>query len=710
VNRRLIDHHRPRMHRSRSAFALLGAVTAVALVAAPAMASAAAPAPAQSPAVTVSVRAITVNVVVNKKNTPVNCTIKADLYTPSTATPATRAAAILTTNGFGGSKADQAKTGMGFGKLGYVVLSYSGLGFGGSSCPITLDDRDHDGEAASQLVQLLGGSREMNAFTDDAAKTPVVIDTVIRQDTPGQANDPAVGMIGGSYGGEVQFAAAAVDPRVDTIIPLITWNDLAFSLAPNGASLPANSVSYPATNPGVSKYQWSTLFFSVGFVVGAQNPQIDVTQPLTKCGNFEVAACQAKAQLDAQGYPDAATVAYARSKSVASYLDKVKVPVLLAQGQADTLFTLQESVATYAALRANGTPVKLLWQSWGHSTSQPRPGELDLADPMSSHQGRVFAQWFDHYLRGAADAPALDFSYYRPWADTTGDASTAYASASSYPVAAPTTVHLSGSDALVRDPGQVQPGTAMFTGPGAGAPTSYTETSAVDQKQPVTDAPGTAARWSTTPLAQDVDLVGSPVLTVKLDAASTEATQGGGPGGQLELFAKLYDVAPDGTVDLPNRVIAPVRVADVTQPVRIELPALVHRVPAGHRIALTLSATDFAYRNSDLAQPVDVLAGVRQTLTLPTITPLAVSPSPSPSPSPSAGAAGGGGNSGVDSPDVRNTAGPSGQASTVPLAATSGTYAAVPLTATGAALVLLGSVLLGATPRRRRVPGVLKQG
>jgi hypothetical protein len=39
---------------------------------------------------------------------------------------------------------------------GYVVLSYSGLGFGGSGCPIELDDPDWDGKAASQLIIFLG--------------------------------------------------------------------------------------------------------------------------------------------------------------------------------------------------------------------------------------------------------------------------------------------------------------------------------------------------------------------------------------------------------------------------------------------------------------------------------------------------------------------------------------------------------------------------
>ena len=44
-------------------------------------------------------------------------------------------------------------------------------------------------------------------------------------------------MIGGSYGGQIQYAVAEQDPRLDTIIPIITWNDLSYSLAPNNTSL-----------------------------------------------------------------------------------------------------------------------------------------------------------------------------------------------------------------------------------------------------------------------------------------------------------------------------------------------------------------------------------------------------------------------------------------------------------------------------------------
>ena len=93
------------------------------------------------------------------------CTVVFDLYRPSTATRTHRKPAILTTNGFGGSKDDQADLGRAFARRGYVVLSYSGLGFGGSDCKITLDDPDWDGLAAKQLVTYLGGGKRANDGT-----------------------------------------------------------------------------------------------------------------------------------------------------------------------------------------------------------------------------------------------------------------------------------------------------------------------------------------------------------------------------------------------------------------------------------------------------------------------------------------------------------------------------------------------------------------
>ncbi|MDK3256220.1 CocE/NonD family hydrolase [Blastococcus capsensis] len=568
------------------------------------------------------------------------CAIDADLYVPAGVTSRKPAPALLATNGFGGTKADQADLAQGFGEHGYVTLSYTGLGFvDGDRCPITLDDVEHDGAAASQLLRFLGGDPSIHAV-DDATGDRVVLDQVAREDRGRtMTHDPQVGMLGGSYGGQIQFATAAAErragtDRLDAIVPMITWNDLSYSLAPDNSALPggtARSGSVSSAATGVFKHQWAALFTALGAVNGVQDGQaLAIPAPSggfirENCVNFEPQVCQALAEVAAQGHPSQASIDYLRSNSVAGYTGQVRVPTLITQGQADTLFNLQESVATYTALRRQGTPVSLVWQSWGHSASEPAPGELDLRDPENSYQGRQVLAWFDHYVRGQGKAPAPSFSYYRGWEQAAGSSiEQAYAVAPSYPVGRERTFHLSASGpaggTLVPDRTQVRPGASGYSSVAPVGP-NYTETSFLDQSRPVTDPPGTAIRFSTAPLAQAMDVVGSPRLTVQLSSPAVAATQLGGPAGQLVVYAKLYDVGPGGAVELPHRLISPVRIPDVTRPVTIELPGIVHRFEKGHQLAIVLAGGDFAYRGATLPQPVTLTTGtgVQHTLTLPVV-------------------------------------------------------------------------------------------
>jgi len=570
------------------------------------------------------------------------CTIDADLYIPPGVSAASPAPALLVTNGFGGDKTDQADLAQGFGEQGYVTLSYTGIGFiDGDSCPITLDDREHDGAAASQLMRFLGGDPSI-AAVDDATGEPVHIDQVVREDaTTGTPYDPQVGMTGGSYGGQVQFAAAGYEKaagtnRLDAIVPLITWNDLSYSLAPDNSGLPqgtARSGSVSSAGTGVFKYEWASLFTTVGVGDGAADAA-DLLDPATapayvqnNCVNFEREVCQALLEVSTLGYPSQASIDFLRSNSVASYMSDVRVPTLLGQGQADTLFNLQESVATYTALKRQGTPVSLAWQSWGHSDQSRDPSELDMRHPAQSLEGRAALAWFDYYVRDRGTAPPQGFSYYRDWVfQATHDITKAYATAPSYPVGEEHTYYLSGTStpgsdgALVPNRKQVTPGSSSYSNQGPIGP-NYTETSGADQSGPVTDPPGTAIRFGTAPLTKPMDVVGSPRLTVQLSAPSVEVTQAGGPAGQLVAYAKLYDVGPDGAIELPHRLIAPVRVADVTKPVTIELPGIVHRFAAGHRLVVVLAGGDMAYRGSTAPQPVTLTTGggLTQRLTVPVV-------------------------------------------------------------------------------------------
>ncbi len=600
------------MTRPRRTLAALTALSAAAVGLPLALSASAA-----APAVKVTVQTLHFDTTVGPDN-GTHCDVIGDLYTPSTATKKNPAPAVLTTNGFGGSKDDQAGSGFDLAKAGYVVLSYSGLGFGGSGCNIQLDDPDWDGKAAKQLVDFLAGTKAAT----NGLKINYVKQDKRASDGNRYAHDPRVGMLGGSYGGQVQFAAAAVDPRIDTIIPIITWNDLSYSLAPNNTSF-TKGVTYKT--PGVEKFEWTTFFFGLGVVDGLQHGPLTTNKAfLQGCLNFDSRTCAAKVTMDVLGYPQKDTLDFARHASVGSYMSKIRIPVLLAQGQADSLFNLQEAAATYAALKAQKTPVKMVWQSWGHSNGTPVPGEWDGANFRKTYQGTMFANWFDYYLKDKGAKPSLDFEYYKPWVKYEGtNVAKAYGRSTTYPVRKATTLFLGEGGSLVSDRAKAGSDAQVLATLPAGIPTSFSEISAVGSLVPLKidaliDAPGTFASWSTGALAKDLDVVGVPKLTVSLKQAAPTAAAG--PIGMMVVFAKLYDIAPDGTKTLSQKLISPARI-DKNGVTTIELPGIVHRFAKGHTMQLILAAGDTAYRGNGLANVIQTGSSPAQlgSLVLPTL-------------------------------------------------------------------------------------------
>ncbi|MFD3836536.1 CocE/NonD family hydrolase [Streptomyces sp. NPDC058642] len=526
------------------------------------------------------------------------CTIDADLYRP---TGTGRAPAVLATNGFGGSKSDGSTDGIGkaFAERGYVSLVYSGLGFGGSGCLISLDDPDIDGKAASQLVDFLAGKRA----ADDGAKADFV--------TLDGKGDPRVGMIGGSYGGAIQLATAAVDHRVDALVPLITWNDLAYSLDPNNAG------AHGAV-PGAFKWQWANGFYLIGESQPLTAPNLDPSRINSlDCLHFVTAACRTVRALNSGSYPadrTAELLAYSRSVSPVSYLSRVKAPTLLVQGQADSLFNLNEATATYKTLKAQGTPAKMIWQSWGHSGGMAA-GELNLGQGNleSTYVGKRILAWFDRYLqkkKGTDTGPAL--AYYRDWIT---DPARTYATADRLP-ALNRKLYLSGDGKLVDTRSEVAHGSRTYTN--RLVPTSHSESplaAAIGLPDPAPyDTEGTYLGWTSEPLARTTDVVGAPKATLKVVSPKAERTQHSSDAAdKLVLFAKLYDIAPDGTKTLVHRLVAPVRVPDVTRSFTVTLPGIVHRYEKGHRLRFVVAASDDAYFGNRGIKPVTVVSSPGNT-------------------------------------------------------------------------------------------------
>ena len=160
--------------------------------------------------------------------------------------------------------------------------------------------------------------------------------------------------------------------------------------------------------------------------------------------------------------------------------------------------------------------------------------------------------------------------------------------------------------------------------PAAGAPTSLDGLDVLGAVSPTpldlpdVNVPGTYVDWTSPTLAGPTTVVGSPVLTVRVSAPTAVPTSD--PAGQLVLFAKLYDVAPDGTAALINGLVAPVRIPDPTGAVRITLPAVAHQFGPGHRIEIMLAGSDANYRGGLVPTAVTVATGsAAQALTLPVV-------------------------------------------------------------------------------------------
>jgi ABC-2 type transport system ATP-binding protein len=272
-------------------------------------------------------------------------------FFPAAGLPASgKAPTVLVGHGWGGSgatdpnSASDAVTGnTGLGPLrqaGFNVLTWDARGFGDSGGQVEVDSPAHEG-------------RDVQALIDWLATQPEA-----RLDKPG---DPRVGMSGVSYGGAIQLIAAALDGRVDAITPTIAWHSLTRSLYRD------QSV----------KQGWGTLLFTAGSATGNLNPLLQ----------------QAFTEGLGTGTFSQASVDFFEARGIDRLIGQVDVPTLISQGTVDTLFTLEEGIDNYRALKQRGVPAKLLWFCGGHGVCTAGAGPAGLVE-------RNVVAWLRRHLQG----------------------------------------------------------------------------------------------------------------------------------------------------------------------------------------------------------------------------------------------------------------------------------------------------------------------
>ncbi|MEV4165701.1 CocE/NonD family hydrolase [Nonomuraea dietziae] len=491
-----------------------------------------------------------------------------------------RAPAVLLAHGFGGSKQSVRAQAVRLAGQGYAVLTWSARGFGRSTGQIALNSPDYEVKDVKQLIDWLAERPE------------------VRLDAQG---DPRVGIAGGSYGGAIALMTAAHDPRVDAIVPMITWNDLSQALFPNG----------------VFKKMWAGLFFSrggpsvetqgLGALTAAPRP---LSAQEARCGRFLPAVCEMYQQAAATGKATPEAIALLRESSPAAVAARIKAPTLLVQGQRDSLFTLAQADANARAISSAGTPVEVVWFDGGHDGGN---GEVDWLDELT-------LGWFDRHLRENAVTETADrFVITRDGGRDPGTRQRIrlHPGADRYPGLNGTStaqIQLAGPDQNVVNPPGGSPASISAV-PGMGGLLS----GAQGNLSLSLDMQGQSALFESAPLAAPLQLTGAPTVTVRVRGE-----------GEVTLFAKLYDVADAATPPtLPAGLVAPVRItipegkgsAEAT----ITLPAVDHRFAAGHKVRLALTTTDMGYATP--AEPASYVVGLASpVLAVPTVAALEAAP------------------------------------------------------------------------------------
>jgi len=533
--------------------------------------------------------------------TPVQ--LDATLYLPRSSTPLP---AVVLAHGFGGSKDDEAADALYLAQHGYVALTYSARGFGRSGGLIHLDSPQYEVKDAERMIDLL-------------ATLPEVL-----KDGPG---DPRVAFTGPSYGGALSLLVAAYDHRVDAIAPEITWNSLGGSLFGQAATSGQGT-----SGPGVFKKAWAGDFFGsgsdesdttgaapaasgtgtgtgtgTGSASGADNP----------CGRFAPDVCAAyRATAAGDGTPAPGLMDLLAASSPAGVLNRIDAPTLIVQGEDDSLFGLDQGDANARGIAAHGTPVKVAWYSGGHDA----PGTTAETDQLRS----LTLAWFDHYLKHQGPVPSTGFSFTKTGTSLSlesGTVSSSTLTAPGYPglpggaPARSTRVRLDGPEQTVLAPAGGYPA-ATTSLPGLGGTLSQLATTTPALGAALAGPADQQAVFTSAPLTATVRDVGAARVALRVTPATPGTTD-------ATLFAKLYDVSPDGSQSvLPNQLVAPVRLTGLTPAgtvISVALPGVVHDFPAGDRLRLVVSTTDAAYQLPQDPRAYRVALAGDSTVTVPLV-------------------------------------------------------------------------------------------
>ena len=455
------------------------------------------------------------------------------------------APAILIAHGFGGSKDSVESDAKFFASKGFVVLTWSARGFGESTGQIEMNSIDSEVADTRALITYLAKSKNVLLDSD---------------------GDPRVGIMGSSYGGANALLTASQDSRIDAVISDITWSDLEQGLFPQSVERSLAS--------GPFKKVWAGTFFSAVTLQSAY---------LGECGAFAQRWCDAYQSAVLQGKPSLTDKKLLESVSPIKYASSISAPTLLSQGQADSLFPLSQSYELAQELKKNKTenPLSMIWHADGH----------DGSNAQAPYLREQFLLWFQkHLLEREIEFPIFQF--------TRSNGSISLQDSTVIPK-----VFTSENLPFENEPKQLQlvTPTAAMIYPIGGVPSAISALPGIGSAGALASQllsnlagfspaflPGQSGLLESAPLTEPISVVGPSSIKVRITSTEPDAT----------LFFSLVTKTPSGAINLPNGIVAPVRITNISDSgtdVVINLPATVLDASIGDIIAVGISSTDQGY-------------------------------------------------------------------------------------------------------------------
>ncbi len=455
----------------------------------------------------------------------------------------TPAPAILLAHGFGGSKDSVVTEAQAFQKRGYVVMTWTARGFGKSTGQISMNSLSAEIADVQQLITTLGKRKD------------------VLQDRTG---DPVVGIAGGSYGGAAALLTASQDKRIDAVVADITWNDLSQALFPQSSSDVAEA--------GPFKKIWTGTFFALATLQSAY---------LGECGALTNEWCSAYKSAVMNGQPSAAERKLLRSVSPVSFLSSIKAPTLLSQGQADSLFPLNESSQTAAVLKKNGVPLSMIWHAAGHDGGADEKKYLQ----------EQYSRWFDkHLLRQEIDFPLFQFTKTNgsiSLQDSTAIPKSFTATRLPFEAEMKKLPLLAQPAAMSYPVGGIPSAISSLPGIGSAGSLAATVASSFAGFSPAF-VPGQSGFLDSAVLQAPISVTGSSRIKVRVTSTTGEAT----------LFFSLVTKSPSGAISQPNGIVAPIRLTNIPaegRDITVTLPAVILDAAIGDTVAIGISSTDQGY-------------------------------------------------------------------------------------------------------------------